>query len=86
MCGHRNLRLGFAPYITLIGSRGMRLTELATVLGISRQACNQAANQVEDAGYIMRKSDPLGRPGQTTGTDSAGYAAARGWQAHRCQD
>ena len=56
-CGHRNLRLGFAPYIALIGTQGMRLTELATLLGISRQACNQAANQVESAGYIMRKSD-----------------------------
>ena len=57
-CGHHNLRLGFAPYITLIGTRGMRLTELAEILGISRQACNQAANQVENAGYIMRKADP----------------------------
>jgi DNA-binding MarR family transcriptional regulator len=57
-CGHRELRLGFAPYITLIGQRGIRLSDLATILGISRQACNQAANQIEAAGYIMRTADP----------------------------
>ena len=57
-CGHRELRLGFAPYITLIGQQGIRLSDLAAMLGISRQACNQAANQIEAAGYIMRTADP----------------------------
>lgn len=57
-CGHKELRLGFAPYITLIDQRGIRLSNLAGMLGISRQACNQAANQVEAAGYIMRSADP----------------------------
>jgi DNA-binding MarR family transcriptional regulator len=57
-CGHRALRLGFAPYITLIGQQGIRLSDLAATLGISRQACNQAANQIEAAGYIMRTADP----------------------------
>jgi DNA-binding MarR family transcriptional regulator len=57
-CGHNNLRLAFAPYITLLGQKGKRLTDLAQVLGISRQACNQAANQIETAGYITRTADP----------------------------
>jgi DNA-binding MarR family transcriptional regulator len=57
-CGHNNLRLAFAPYITLVGQKGKRLTDLAQVLGISRQACNQAANQIEAAGYIARTADP----------------------------
>jgi DNA-binding MarR family transcriptional regulator len=66
-CGHQNLRLGFAPYITLIGEGDKRLTDLAEILGISRQACNQAANQVEAAGYIARTADPLdGRAKQLT--------------------
>ena len=56
--GHRDLRLSFAPYITLIGLRGQRPSELADVLGISKQACNQAANQIEAAGYITRTPDP----------------------------
>lgn len=55
---HKNLRLGFSSYITLIGQRGMRLTELAKILGISRQACNKAVNLIVDAGYIKRIDDP----------------------------
>ena len=56
--GHANLRLGFAPYITLLGEGDKRLTDLAGILGISRQACNQAVKQVAAAGYIERSSDP----------------------------
>lgn len=57
-CGHSSLRLGFAPYLTLINRQGVRMSDLAEVLLISRQACNQAANQIEAAGYIERLSDP----------------------------
>lgn len=56
--GHTNLRLGFAPYITLIGEKAYRPTELAEVLGITRQACNQAIRQIEAAGYLAQTSDP----------------------------
>ena len=56
-CGHENLRLGFSPYITLIGEQDRRLTDLATALMISRQACNQAVKQIEAAGYITRTAD-----------------------------
>lgn len=57
--GHQGLRMSFEPYITLVGTTGCRLTELADILGISKQACNQTANQIEVAGYIERVSDPL---------------------------
>jgi len=56
--GHANLRLGFAPYITLLGEGDLRPTDLADHLGISRQACNQAIKQVVTAGYIERRPDP----------------------------
>lgn len=56
--GHQRLRLAFAPYITLLGEGGMRLGDLALALGISKQACNQACNQIELAGYISREADP----------------------------
>jgi DNA-binding MarR family transcriptional regulator len=66
-CGHEHLRLGFAPYITLIGEGDKRLTDLAEILGISRQACNQAVKQVEAAGYLERTDDPAdGRAKQLT--------------------
>ena len=57
-CGHTKLRLGFSPYITLIGEGEKRLTDLAEILGVSRQACNQTAKQVEAAGYIERRAHP----------------------------
>jgi len=56
--GHADLRLGFAPYITLLDHRGQRLSDLAQTLGISKQACNQAVKPIEAAGYIERKLDP----------------------------
>jgi DNA-binding MarR family transcriptional regulator len=66
-CGHADLRLGFSPYITLLGEGNKRLSELADVLGISRQACNQSVKQVEAAGYITRTADPVdGRAKQLT--------------------
>lgn len=57
--GHPRLKIAFEPYITLVGSEGRRLTDLAESLGISKQACNQTANQLETAGYIKRINDPL---------------------------
>lgn len=57
--GHQQLRLGFEPYLSLVSEAGIRITELAEVLGLSKQACNQTANQIEKAGYIRRQADPL---------------------------
>ncbi|MCB1688528.1 MAG: MarR family transcriptional regulator [Halioglobus sp.] len=66
-CGHRGLRLSFAPYITLLTAGDKRVSELADILGISRQACNQAVKQIESAGYITRTADPEdGRAKQLT--------------------
>lgn len=56
--GHSKLRLNFEPYITLAGSEGARLSDIADVLGISRQAAGQTANQIEAAGYLQRACDP----------------------------
>ncbi len=57
--GHSDLKISFEPYISLLGNHGRRPTELADILGISKQACNQTANLIEAAGYIERKADPL---------------------------
>ena len=56
--GHSQLRINFEPYIAIAGEKGARLSDIAQMLGISRQAANQAANQIEDAGYLMRTPDP----------------------------
>ena len=57
--GHRRLRLGFEPYISLLATQDKRLSELASTLGISRQAVNQVVDQIESAGYVRRMPDPL---------------------------
>ncbi len=75
--GHTALRLGFAPYIMLLGEESRRLTELADCLGISRQACNQAVKQIAAAGYIESTADPAdGRARQLS-------LSARGRQLRR---
>lgn len=56
--GHRGLRLHFEPYISLAAGRGVRLSELADKLAISKQAVNQTINQIERAGYLRRIPDP----------------------------
>lgn len=55
--GHRKLRLHFEPYIYLLGSKARRVTELAEKLSLSKQACNQVADKLEELGYIQRQSD-----------------------------
>ncbi len=56
--GHNQLRLNYEPFITLVGAKGARLTELADWLAISKQACNQTVNQMESLGYLARIPDP----------------------------
>ncbi len=56
--GHSQLRINFEPYLAIGGEKGARLSDIAQMLGISRQAANQTANQIEKAGYLVRTPDP----------------------------
>ena len=56
--GHTGLKLHFEPFMTLIGQQGVRITDLAEQLAISKQAVNQSVNQIEAAGYLQRCRDP----------------------------
>lgn len=56
--GHSKLRINYEPYIAIAGENGARLSDIAGILGISRQAANQTANQIEAAGYLQRAADP----------------------------
>ncbi len=56
--GHSQLRINFEPYISMAAERGARLSDIAEMLRISRQAANQTANQIEAAGYLQRAADP----------------------------
>lgn len=72
-CGYSGLQLSYEPYITVLASGrldggqgdkqgekdlGVRPTDLADYLGISKQACNQTLNQLQQYGYVARKADP----------------------------
>ncbi len=56
--GHQGLRMHFEPFMTLVGERGARNTDLVEQLGISKQAVNQALKQIEGLGYLAREPDP----------------------------
>lgn len=72
--GHRRLRLGFEPYISLLATESKRLSELATTLGVSRQAVNQVVDQIESAGYVRRVPDPLDGRAKRVVLTSSGQA------------
>ena len=77
--GHSDLALHFEPYLVLAGSDGIRLSELAEALAISKQAVNQAVNQIERAGYLRREADPEdGRARRVTLTDDGHRLIAEG--------
>jgi DNA-binding MarR family transcriptional regulator len=75
--GYRGLRLSFEPYIALVGESGCRLRDLAEALGISKQACNQAADEIEQAGYLARVDDPEDRRGKRLVLTARGRALLR---------
>ena len=60
-CRYEGLRPSFAPFLSLIWVEGRALTAIAGELGISKQACSQLANLLEDAGYLERKTHPADR-------------------------
>ncbi|WP_101757905.1 MarR family transcriptional regulator [Oceanicoccus sp. KOV_DT_Chl] len=57
--GHKKLKLSFEPYIFMAANGEAKLSDITERLGISRQAANQVAKQIEAAGYIKRSEDPL---------------------------
>jgi DNA-binding MarR family transcriptional regulator len=75
--GYADLRLSFEPYISLVGESGCRLRDLAEALGISKQACNQAADEIERAGYLRRTDDPDDRRGRRLLLTARGRALVR---------
>ena len=60
-CGHPALRINFEPYFSMASEGGARLSDIADMLAISRQAANQTANQIEAAGYLRRGADSSDR-------------------------
>ncbi len=56
--GFPDLRPSFGPFLSLLWDEGRPLAAIADELAISRQACSQLANVVEEAGYLERRPHP----------------------------
>ncbi len=56
--GHANLKLSFAHVLTLLRPKGTKIQDIVRVRGLSKQAVGAIANELEELGYIYRKSDP----------------------------
>jgi DNA-binding MarR family transcriptional regulator len=56
--GHRNLRPAHARLMVYLDWDGSRVSELATALGVSKNAVGQVVTELESYGYIERVPDP----------------------------
>jgi DNA-binding MarR family transcriptional regulator len=59
--GYQGLRPSFGPLLSLLWDEGQPLTAIADELAISKQACSQLANLVQEAGYVERMPNPQDR-------------------------
>ncbi|MEE4661310.1 MAG: MarR family transcriptional regulator [Halieaceae bacterium] len=56
--GHPGLKISFAQVLPLIGPEGGRISDIARVNEISKQAVSAIAQELEALGYIYREPDP----------------------------
>jgi len=56
--GHRNLRPAHARLMVYLDWNGSRVSELATALGVSKNAVGQVVTELESYGYLERVPDP----------------------------
>lgn len=56
--GFQGLKSSFGQVLGMIGSEGVRIQYLASVIGISKQAIAVTATELEQQGYIVREQDP----------------------------
>lgn len=56
--GFKGLKSSFGQVLGLIRNDGGRIQQIASVIGVSKQAIAVTANELEQLGYISRQSDP----------------------------
>jgi DNA-binding MarR family transcriptional regulator len=61
--GHAGLKMSHAQVLPLIGSAGARVSELARIQRVSRQAISATARDLEGLAYLRREADPRDRRG-----------------------
>ena len=81
--GFPDLRAGDAVGLAVLAWRRLTASELATLLGISKQAVSQGAERLERGGYITRQQDPDDRRRAVLTLTPKGRSAARAVGAAR---
>lgn len=59
--GFTGLRMRHSVVLNAIGAHGRRITELASDLGMSKQAMGELVDELETSGYLERTSDAADR-------------------------
>ena len=55
--GHKKLKLHYNQIFSCIGEDGIRISDLAKAMGVSKQSISRLILEVEDSGYLVRTSD-----------------------------
>jgi DNA-binding MarR family transcriptional regulator len=73
--GHTVLRMPHTMLLERLPPDGARLSELAALLGMSKQAAGEIVDDLESAGYIQRVADPGDRRAKLVVASPKGAAA-----------
>jgi DNA-binding MarR family transcriptional regulator len=73
--GHSMLRMPHTMLLERLPPDGARLSELASLLGMSKQAAGEIVDDLESAGYVRRVADPADRRAKIVVANSKGTAA-----------
>jgi DNA-binding MarR family transcriptional regulator len=57
-CGHSALKITWEPLLNGPGVDGIQIGQLAKMMAVSKQHCDQQLKAVEKAGYLVRSQDP----------------------------
>lgn len=56
--GHPGLKMSYGQVLTLMAPEGGRIQEMARINEVSKQAISVIARELEDLGYLQRRTDP----------------------------
>lgn len=70
--GHPDLKRSYAQILLLIGRDGGRISEMAQVQNVSRQAISAVSLEIEALGYLARVPDPRDRRARVLALSPAG--------------
>jgi DNA-binding MarR family transcriptional regulator len=75
--GYSDLTVAQTTMLPLIGAKGARITGVAALAGVTKQAVALLVDQLEAAGYVERVPDPLDARAKVVRLTESGWAALR---------